>query len=40
MSFDLRDGRLLSAPRLADDQRAFEVVEEGGQAVVLLASGD
>ncbi len=36
MAFDLRDGRLLSSPRLADDQPAFEVVEEGGVAVVLV----
>lgn len=36
MAFDLRDGRLLSTPRLARDQRAFEVVEEGGRPVVLV----
>lgn len=40
MSFDLRDGRLLGSPRLADDQRVFEVVEEGGRAIVLVPSGD
>ena len=40
MSFDLRDGRLLSSPRLAGDQRTFEVREEGGAAVVLVPAGD
>lgn len=40
MAFDVRDGRLLSAPRLAGDQRTFRVVEEGGRAVVLVEPGD
>lgn len=36
MTFDLRDGRLLVTPRLADDQRSYPVVEEGGAVVVVL----
>jgi 3-phenylpropionate/trans-cinnamate dioxygenase ferredoxin subunit len=36
MAFDLRDGRLLTRPRLAEDQRTFPVLEEGGQLVVLV----
>lgn len=36
MAFDLRDGRLLTSPGLAGDQRTFPVVEEGGGAVVLV----
>jgi 3-phenylpropionate/trans-cinnamate dioxygenase ferredoxin subunit len=36
MAFDLRDGRLLTTPGLAGDQRAFEVVEEDGRAVLVL----
>lgn len=36
MTFDLRDGTLVSTPRLARDQRAFAVIEEGGGAVVLV----
>lgn len=36
MEFDLRDGRLLTRPRLAEDQRTFLVVEEGGDLVVLV----
>jgi 3-phenylpropionate/trans-cinnamate dioxygenase ferredoxin subunit len=40
MSFDLRDGRLLSAPRLAGDQRSFPVVEEGEQVVVVVTPRD
>lgn len=36
MSFDLRDGRLLSVPRLAGDQRTFPVVEEAGEVAVLV----
>lgn len=31
MTFDLRDGRLLSTPRLCDDQRVYDVVVQGGQ---------
>lgn len=40
MAFDLRDGRLLSSPRLAGDQRTFQVLEEAGQVVISLASRD
>jgi 3-phenylpropionate/trans-cinnamate dioxygenase ferredoxin subunit len=40
MAFDLRDGRLLSSPRLAGDQRAYEVVEEAGQVIVRLGPRD
>jgi 3-phenylpropionate/trans-cinnamate dioxygenase ferredoxin subunit len=40
MSFDLRDGRLLTTPRLADDQPAYRVIEEGGRTVVLVDSHD
>jgi 3-phenylpropionate/trans-cinnamate dioxygenase ferredoxin component len=37
MTFDLRDGRLLVTPRLADDQPSYPVVEEDGGVVVVLA---
>jgi 3-phenylpropionate/trans-cinnamate dioxygenase ferredoxin subunit len=40
MAFDLRDGRLLTVPRLASDQRTYPVVEEGGRVVVLVGSHD
>ena len=36
MAFDLRDGSLVTSPRLARDQRVYRVIEEGGGAVVLV----
>jgi 3-phenylpropionate/trans-cinnamate dioxygenase ferredoxin subunit len=39
MAYDLRDGRLLTTPALAVDQRAFEVVEEEGRAVLVVREG-
>lgn len=40
MSFDLRDGRLLTSPRLAGDQPSFPVVEEGDEVVVVVTRAD
>lgn len=40
MAFDLRDGRLVTSPRLAEDQRTYPVVDEGGEVVVLVPSQD
>lgn len=31
MAFDVRDGRLLTEPRLCDDQRVVRVTAEGGE---------
>jgi 3-phenylpropionate/trans-cinnamate dioxygenase ferredoxin subunit len=40
MAFDLRDGRLLTTPRLAGDQRIFAVREEDGRVVVRVDPHD